>query len=127
MKISPDEDNSGGSSIYIGGNTYYNPKSLYTTREVFNITTTQSVYRFATSSWTSAYIDYLVGSGSNIRSGVITAVFGGGLFATNSLIESSLGSTTDYKIGFTMSATYSELIAWSTGGSFDFRGIIRSL
>jgi hypothetical protein len=26
-----------------------------------------------------------------------------------------------------MSATYSELIAWSTGGSFDFRGIIRSL
>ena len=127
MKISPDEDNSGGSSIYIGGNANYNPKSLYTTREVFNITTTQSVYRFATSSWTSAYIDYLVGSGSNIRSGVITAVFGGGLFATNSLIESSLGSTTDYKIGFTMSATYSELIAWSTGGSFDFRGIIRSL
>ena len=127
MKISPDEDNSGGSSIYIGGNTQWNPKSLYTTREVLNITTTQSVYRFATSSWTSAYIDYLVGSGSNIRSGVITAVFGGGLFATNSLIESSLGSTTDYKIGFTMSATYSELIAWSTGGSFDFRGIIRSI
>jgi hypothetical protein len=127
MKISPDEDNSGGSSIYIGGNTQWNPKSLYTTREILNITTTQSVYRFATSSWTSAYIDYLVGSGSNIRSGVITAVFGGGLFATNSLIESSLGSTTDYKIGFTMSATYSELIAWSTGGSFDFRGIIRSL
>lgn len=126
MKISPDEDNSGGSSIYIG-NTQWNPKSLYTTREVLNITTTQSVYRFATSSWTSAYIDYVVGSGSNIRSGVITAVFGGGLFATNSLIESSLGSTTDYKIGFTMSATYSELIAWSTGGSFDFRGIIRSL
>ncbi len=127
MKISPDEDNSGGSSIYIGGDTNYNPKSLYTTREVLNITTTtQSIYRFATSSWTSAYIDYVVGSGSNIRSGMMTAVFGGSNF-NYSLLETTLGSTTDYNIGFTMSATYSELIAWSTGGSFDFRGIIRSL
>jgi len=127
MKISPDEDNSGGSSIYIGGNTQWNPKSLYTTREVINITTTtQSIYRFATSSWTSAYIDYVVGIGSNIRSGMMTAVFGGSNF-TYSLIETSLGSTNDYRIDFTMSATYSELVAWSTGGSFDFRGIIRSL
>jgi hypothetical protein len=127
MKISPDEDNSGGSSIYIGGNTQYNPKSLYTTREVLNITTTQSIYRFATSSWTSAYIDYVVGSGSNVRSGMMTAVFAGGQFATNSSIESSIGSTSNFKLGFTVSATYSEFIAWSTGGSFDLRSIIRSL
>lgn len=127
MKVSPDEDNSGGSSIYIGGNTQWNPKSLYTTREVINITTTtQSIYRFATSSWTSAYIDYVIGSGSNIRSGIMTALFFGSNF-TFSSIESSLGIVSDYKIGFTMSATYSELVAWSTGGSFDFRGIIRSL
>jgi len=127
MKISPDEDNSNGSSIYIGGNTQYNPKSLYTTREVTNISTTQSIYRFGTQSWTSAYIDYLVGSGSNVRSGMMTAVFAGGQFATNSSIESSIGSTSDFKLGFSVSATYSEFVAWSTGGSFDLRAIIRSL
>jgi hypothetical protein len=128
LKVSNDVDNNGGSSIYIGGDTTWNPKSLYVSREVVNIsTTTQSVYRFFTQSWTGAYIDYLVGSGSNVRTGMMTVVFSSGSFATSSPLESSIGSTSDFKLGFTSSATYSELITWSTSGSFDLKAIIRAL
>jgi len=100
---------------------------LYTTK-IFTLSSgTNSIYSFATASYTGAFIDYTLTSNSNARSGNIIGIWNGSSvqFIENSTLD--IGSTTGVTFSIVISGTYAVLQAISDTSGWTVKTIIRSI
>ena len=87
---------------------------------------TNSIYSFATSSYTGAFVDYTATSGSNARAGSINAIWLGSnlQFSENSTMD--IGTTSGLTFSFVISGTYAVLQAIAST-NWEVKTIIRSI
>jgi hypothetical protein len=101
--------------------------SLYTTKKLILSSGTNSIYNFATSSYSGAFVDYTIESGSNARSGNLMSVWNGNSiqYVENSTID--IGNTTGVTFSFVISGSNAVLQAISDTSGWVVKTILRSI
>ncbi len=101
--------------------------SLYTTKKVTLSSGTNSIYSFATSSYSGAFVDYTIESGSNARSGNLMSIWNGNSiqYVENSTID--IGNTTGVTFSFVISGSNAVLQAISDTSGWVVKTILRSI
>ena len=101
--------------------------SLYTTKKVTLSSGTNSIYNFATSSYSGAFVDYTIESGSNARSGNLMSIWNGNSiqYVENSTID--IGNTTGVTFSFVISGSNAVLQAISDTSGWMVKTILRSI
>jgi len=101
--------------------------SLYTTKKVTLSSGNNSIYSFATASYTGAFVDYTLSSGGNARSGNLMAIWNGGnlKFTDNSTLD--IGTTNGVTFSFIISGTYAVLQASADASGWIVKTILRSI
>lgn len=104
----------------------YQAPALYTSKKNRVVSGTNSIYSFATSSYTGAFVDYTATSGSNARAGSINAIWLGSnlQFSENSTMD--IGTTSGLTFSFVISGTYAVLQAIAST-NWEVKTIIRSI
>lgn len=110
-------------SVIIGD---YQASALFTTKKTNIISGTNSIYSFATASYDGAFIDYTAFSGSNARSGSLTAIWQGSNIQFNETSTVDIGNTSGLTFSFTISGTYAVFQA-SSNSNWTVKSIIRSI
>ena len=99
---------------------------MYTSKRTTLVTGTNSIYAFATASYTGAFVDYTATSGSNARAGSIGAVWLGSSIQFNESSTLDIGTTSALTFSFVISGTYAVLQAGAST-QWELKTIIRSI
>jgi len=104
---------------------YYSP-ALITTKKTTLVSGTNSIYAFATFSYTGAFIDYTATSGQNARSGNLSAIWLGSSIQFNETSTLDIGTTSGLTLSFAISGTYAVFQA-AASTTWELKTIIRSI
>jgi hypothetical protein len=104
----------------------YQSPALITTKRTSVVSGTNSIYSFATASYTGAFVDYTATSGSNARAGSLTAVWLSSSIQFNESSTLDIGTTSGLTFSFTISGTYAVLQA-AASTTWELKTIIRSI
>jgi hypothetical protein len=104
----------------------YQSPGMYTSKRTTLVTGTNSIYAFATASYTGAFVDYTATSGSNARAGSIGAVWLGSSIQFNESSTLDIGTTSALTFSFVISGTYAVLQAGAST-QWELKTIIRSI
>lgn len=104
----------------------YQSPAMYTSKRTTLVSGTNSIYSFATASYTGAFVDYTATSGSNARAGSIGAVWLGSSIQFNESSTLDIGTTSALTFSFVISGTYAVLQAGAST-NWELKTIIRSI
>jgi hypothetical protein len=104
----------------------YQSPGMYTSKRQSLVTGTNSIYAFATASYTGAFVDYTATSGSNARAGNINAVWLGSSLQFSETSTLDIGTTSGLTFSFVISGTYAVLQA-GVSTTWELKTIIRSI
>ena len=104
----------------------YQSPAMYTSKRTTLVSGTNSIYSFATASYTGAFVDYTATSGSNARAGSIGAVWLGSSIQFNESSTLDIGTTSALTFSFVISGTYAVLQAGAST-TWELKTIIRSI
>ena len=100
--------------------------AMFTTKRTGIVSGTNSIYAFATASYTGAFIDYTATSGSNARSGNINAIWLGSNIQFSETSTLDIGTTSGLTFSFVISGTYAVFQAGAST-TWELKTIIRSI
>ena len=100
--------------------------ALFTTKRTSVVSGTNSIYSFATASYTGAFIDYTATSGNNARAGNLSAIWLGSTIKFNEVSTTDIGSTVGLTFSFIISGTYAVFQA-AASTNWTLKTIIRSI
>jgi hypothetical protein len=107
----------------------YSVRSLYhtllLTSSVSN--TTHSLYSFNTSSYNSAFFEYVAIQSTNARAGTIMGVWSGSNISFTEYTSSNIGNTDGLNLTMVLSQSKAHLILLSPTGSWKVKSIVKSV
>jgi len=105
----------------------YQAPSLYTSKFTSVGTSNVDIYQFATASYDGAFIDYVIKSATNSRSGNIVANWNGVTvqYFENSTLD--IGDTNGFTFSFTMSGNYAIFSGIAPTNTWDVKTMIRAI
>lgn len=117
-------------TIIIGTSGTNNPSSLYVTKKLITAASGQFALGLGlilTSSYDGAYFEYIAKSGSNARSGYITATWSGSSIVSSSITSSNIGDTSGLTTFAAISSSYIVLSGSANAANWTVKSIIRAI
>lgn len=112
------------SSILMGN---YSAPSLYTTKKVNLGTGSNTVYNFATATYSGAFFEYVVTNATASRAGTFMSVWNGTYSQYTDTPTTSIGDTTPVTMSVSVSGSTASFIVSATTSNWVLKTIIRSI
>lgn len=124
---SVDDEKSYTKSITVDSITF-NSGSLYTIGLNNDVDTgTEIIATVDTGSYSAAFFDYVINSGSNYRAGTVTSVWDGASVEFNEVSTNDIGDTSDVTMSVDLGTGQARLNATTTTNNWDIKTIVRTL
>lgn len=104
-----------------------NTTTLKTNRNTDVDTGTEVVSTVSTAFYDSAFFDYRIKSGSNLRAGTVTAVWDGTNVEYTDVSTNDLGNTLAVTMSVDISASFARLLATTTTNNWDVKTFVRMI
>ena len=104
-----------------------NTTTLKTDRNTDIDTGTEVVSTVSTAFYDSAFFDYRIKSGSNLRVGTVTSVWDGTNIEFNDVSTNDIGNTSPVTMSVDISASFARLLATTSTDNWDIKTFVRMI